>query len=83
MRVLWIASAVALAAGPASADKPAVEPAKCKRPDMVQAVRPGEPLKPRKLTDLPAAKAFSAVYRHVDGCEAPIVVSYKVGRSRH
>jgi hypothetical protein len=31
-----------------------------------------------KLTELPPADAYSAVYRVVDGCEAPIVIRYGV-----
>jgi hypothetical protein len=32
-----------------------------------------------KLTELPPADAYSAVYRTVNGCEAPIVVKYGIG----
>jgi hypothetical protein len=38
-------------------------------------------LKPRKLTELPPANVYSAVYRRdANGCEKPIVVKYGVGR---
>jgi hypothetical protein len=41
----------------------------------------GEPLKPRKLTELPPGNMYAAVFRHdANGCEAPIVVKYDVGR---
>lgn len=33
-----------------------------------------------KLTELPPANAYVAVYRQVNGCEAPIVVKYGLGR---
>ena len=32
-----------------------------------------------KLTELPPADAYSAVYRTVNGCESPIVVKYGMG----
>jgi hypothetical protein len=41
----------------------------------------GEPLKPRKLTELPPGNMYAAVFHHdANGCEAPIVVKYDVGR---
>jgi hypothetical protein len=37
----------------------------------------------RKLTDLPDANAYSAVFRtDENGCPNPIVISYQVGRGR-
>ena len=33
----------------------------------------------RKLNELPAADHYRAVYRRIDGCEAPIIVSYGLG----
>lgn len=35
---------------------------------------------PRRLDRLPAANAYSAVYRLVNGCEVPVVVRYDVGK---
>ena len=35
----------------------------------------GDPVAPRKLTDLPAAESYKAVYRTVDGCEEPMTVA--------
>ena len=35
----------------------------------------GQPLKPRKLTQLPPGKAYMAVYRRIDGCEAPLTMT--------
>ena len=34
-----------------------------------------------KLTELPPANGYVAVYREVDGCEVPIMVRYGVGGS--
>ena len=44
----------------------------------------GQPLTPRKLTELPPATAFMAVYRHIGRCEAPMtMVEYSTrGRRR-
>lgn len=41
----------------------------------------GGSAKLHKLTDLPPANAYIAVFRHdSNGCEAPIVVKYDLGR---
>jgi hypothetical protein len=38
----------------------------------------GQPLKPRKLTELPPATTYMAVFRHIDGCEVPLtMVEYR------
>jgi hypothetical protein len=38
----------------------------------------GQRLRPRKLTELPPAKAYMAVLRQVGGCEAPLtMVDYR------
>ena len=34
---------------------------------------------PRKLTELPEANAYAAVYRVIDGCEEPVMVRFDVG----
>jgi hypothetical protein len=52
----------------------------CPQTTSYYAFRSGEPLKPRKLTELPPANAFAAVYRHIGRCEIPLVVKYGVGR---
>ena len=54
--------------------------ANCPRTASYYAYRSSEPLKPRKLTELPPANAYSAVYRLIGHCEVPIVVKYGVGR---
>ena len=51
----------------------------CPRTTSVYAWRHGEPLSPRKLTQLPPANAYSAVYRRIGGCEVPVIVRYGVG----
>ena len=35
----------------------------------------GQPVAPRKLTDLPPAESYKAVYRTVNGCEEPMTVA--------
>ncbi len=35
----------------------------------------GDPVTPRKLTDLPPAESYKAVYRTVNGCEEPMTVA--------
>jgi len=35
----------------------------------------GQPLTPKKLTELPPATAYMAVYRHIGGCEAPLTMA--------
>ncbi len=52
--------------------------AACPRTTSVYAWRQAEPLQPRKLTELPPANAYSAVYRRIGGCEVPVVVKYGV-----
>ena len=43
----------------------------------------GQPLKPRKLTELPPATAYMAVYRHIGGCDAPLTMAdYRNPRGR-
>ena len=41
----------------------------------------GFPLAPQKLTELPPAVGYMAVYRTVNGCEVPLtIVEYRTGR---
>jgi hypothetical protein len=43
----------------------------------------GKRLTPRKLTELPPATAYMAVYRRIGGCEAPLtMVDYRNPRRR-
>jgi hypothetical protein len=53
----------------------------CPNPTSYYAYREGKPLKPQRLTELPPADMYSAVYRRdASGCEKPIVVKYAIGR---
>ena len=62
--------------------KGAIQPgrADCPQTTSYYAYREGEPLKPRKLAELPPANAYAAVLRHDGRCEIPLVVKYGVGR---
>lgn len=43
----------------------------------------GQPLTPRKLTELPPGTAYMAVYRHIGACEVPLtMVDYRNPRRR-
>jgi len=43
----------------------------------------GQPLTPKKLTELPPGTAYMAVYRHIGGCEAPLTMArYRNPRGR-
>ena len=43
----------------------------------------GQKLVPHKLTDLPPATTYMAVYRRIDGCEAPLTMAdYRNPRRR-
>jgi hypothetical protein len=64
-----------------SASRIALHSDACPKATTQFAVKPGEPLKPRKLTELPPGNLYVAVYRRdSNGCESPIVVKYGVGR---
>jgi hypothetical protein len=76
--MLLLAAAAAMIAAPRPPQAGA--PANCPRTTSYYAYRSSQPLAPRRLTELPPANAFSAVYRHIGGCEAPIIVKYQVGR---
>ena len=39
-----------------------------------------QPVKPRKLGELPPANAYAAVLRRDGRCEVPVVIKYGVGR---
>ena len=43
----------------------------------------GKPPAPRKLNELPKGTGFMAVFRHINGCEAPLtMVDYRNSRRR-
>ena len=56
-------------------------PSVCPRTNSYQAARLNKPLTPHRLAELPAANEYKAVYRRIDGCEVPMVVSYGIGAS--
>jgi len=84
--VALIISAPAVAAGPDP--QPAKPPAaNCPHTTSYLADKSGlyqgKPLTPRKLTELPPATAYMAVYRHIGACEAPLtMVEYRNPRRR-
>lgn len=42
-----------------------------------------EPLRPRKLTELPPGTTYMAVYRRIGGCDAPLTMAeYRKARNR-
>ena len=91
MRLIVLAASVAMlpissAAAPTKDFKKAHDAvrADCPRPPGSQyAAKPGKPLKPRKLGELPPADAYQAVLR-VDGngCLDPLLVKDRIRRSR-
>lgn len=93
MRVLLLTSLLALPASAATMparDMPAYNPTPraaaglCPRTAAqvaAERVKNGGTTKLHKLTELPPANAYIAVFRHdSNGCEAPIVVKYGIGR---
>jgi hypothetical protein len=79
--VALIISTPAMAAGPAPPpSKPTA--ANCPHTTSYLADKSGlyrgQPLIPKKLTELPPATTYMAVYRHIGGCEAPLtMVDYR------
>ena len=93
MRVLLLTSLLAIPASAASIparDMPAYDPTpgeasglcpKTAAQIAAERMKRGDSAKLHKLTDLPPANAYIAVFRHDSkGCEAPIVVRYGIGR---
>ena len=93
MRVLLLTSLLAIPASAATVparDMPAYNPTpreaaglcpKTAAQIAAERVKRGGAAKLHKLTDLPPANAYIAVFRHdSNGCEAPIVVKYGLGR---
>ena len=79
LAVLLSVAAPTPAVAQPDATLPAPNSSRCPRTTRYEAWHQGKALQPRKLTELPPANAYSAVYRHIGGCEAPIVVKYGVG----
>lgn len=78
---------MAVSPNPAPAAPGTASPADCPRTTSYLAgntgLYRGKPLTPRKLTELPPATAYMAVYRHIGACEAPLtMVDYRNPRRR-
>ena len=72
------AGAVALQNAPVGRAPPPGS-AGCPQTTSYYAYRDGGPIKPHKLSELPPANVYSAVFRRIGGCEVPLVVKYGVG----
>ena len=73
--------AAAIAAAPLGV--PPTRTTSCPRTTSISAWQRGKSLKPQKLTELPDAKGYMAVYRRVGGCEMPMTVTeYRQGGRR-
>ena len=80
-------SAPAVAAAPTSITAKKPPPANCPKTTSYVAsdtgIYRGKPLTPRKLIELPPGIPYMAVYRRIDGCEAPMtMVEYRNPRGR-
>jgi hypothetical protein len=76
--MLLLVAAALIAAPQPSRPQLQSKPSECPRTTSYYAWQRGKPVKPQKLTELPDANAYSAVYRRIAGCEVPIVVKYGV-----
>ena len=79
---LLLVAMLAASASPA-ADMPTInpkanEPASCPATSRYEASRRGKAPKAQRLTELPDADLYKAVYRRIGRCEAPIIVKYGV-----
>ena len=60
----------------------AQSPISCPPTSRYEAAKRGGKLGAQKLNELPPADGYKAVLRRIDGCNAPIVVSYGIGAKR-
>jgi hypothetical protein len=79
-----LVTATAASSEPTPQQKAAIERFKAQCPQTTShlahktGIYRGERLAPRKLTELPPAVTYMAVYRHIGGCEAPLtMVEYR------
>ena len=91
MRPMFLASAAMLAATAGAAapsrsagqmpvlNPEAAAPRDCPPTSRYEAARRGGPLTLRHLDELPGADMYKAVYRHIGGCQAPIIVRFDIG----
>jgi hypothetical protein len=68
-------------------DMPVIDPIarnqlNCPPTSRYEASKRGGKLGAQKLNELPMADGYKAVLRRVDGCNAPIIVSYGFGREQ-
>ena len=63
-------------------DPNAGEPKDCPPISRYHAMRRDPRPDAQKLNELPMADHYKAVYRTIDGCEAPIIASFGVGERR-
>jgi hypothetical protein len=77
--------ALALAASPVApaTDMPVInpkagQPQNCPATSRYEAGHRGKTPKAQKLNQLPDADVYRAVYRHIGGCEIPVIVKYSV-----
>lgn len=93
MRLLSLALLAVIAAPAAAAPAAPAKPPPAKSPNSTECQRTtshfardgsmfrGGPVAPRKLTELPPAMGYMAVFRHIGGCEAPMtMVEYRSAR---
>ena len=82
----FVLAAAALSAPQTAGDMPRIDPGAaatdfCPETPMSQARKMGERATDAiPLSELPPAQMFLAVDRRVDGCPAPVVVKYGVGK---
>jgi hypothetical protein len=75
---LALMAALVPAAAASSDAKPTDNSASCPPTMSYYAQQRGKSLTPRKLTELPPATGYMAVYRTIGGCNAPLtVVEYR------
>jgi hypothetical protein len=56
----------------------ATQPASCPATSRYEASRRGKTPKMQKLNELPDADVYSAIYRKIGKCEAPVIVKFGV-----
>jgi hypothetical protein len=74
--ICMFGSAAAAQSSPGASASKANPPSQCVQTRAHLAVeRSTGPLTPRKLTELPPATAYMAVYRRIAGCDAPLTMA--------
>jgi hypothetical protein len=81
--MLLLAAAAFIAAPQAIGDMPMINPKSgeapnCPATSRYEAGKRGKAPKVQKLTELPDADVYRAVYRRIGQCEAPIIVKFGV-----